>query len=49
LGRLKPDEILRRVEKEGFERVWRESASLLPKPTKRLELVFKRDMFSPSL
>jgi len=30
---------LKRVEKEGFERVWRESASLLPKPGKRLNLV----------
>jgi len=42
LGKLRPDEILRRVEKEGFERVWHESPSLLPKPTKRLKLVFKR-------
>lgn len=42
MGRLRPDDILRRVEEEGFEKVWRESASLLPKPTKRLELAFKR-------
>jgi len=47
LRRLRPDEILRKVEKEGFERVWRESASLLPKPTKRLELVFKRGTSHP--
>ncbi len=39
LGKRRPNEILKRVEKEGFERVWRESASLLPKPKKRLELV----------
>ena len=47
MGRLRPDEILRRVEKEGFERVWHESASLLPKPTKRLKLVFKRGTSHP--
>lgn len=41
MGKLRPDEILKRVRKEGFERVWRESASLLPKPKRRLELVSK--------
>ena len=39
MGKRKPNEILKRVEKEGFERVWRESASLLPKPKRRLKLV----------
>ncbi len=38
MGRIRPNEILKRVEKEGFEQVWRESASLMPKPKKRLEL-----------
>ncbi len=48
MGRLKPDEILRRVEREGFEQVWRESAGLLPKPARRLELVFgKRGVSHP--
>jgi len=35
---LNPKDTLRRVKREGFERVWRESASLLPKPTRKLEL-----------
>lgn len=39
MGKIRPNEILKRVEKKGFERVWRESANLLPKPKKRLELV----------
>jgi len=39
LGKLKPDEILKRVEREGFEHVWLESPRLLPKPTRRLKLV----------
>jgi len=39
LGKLKPNDILKRVETEGFERVWLESPSLLPKATRRLELV----------
>jgi len=30
VAKLKPDEILKRVKKEGFERVWAESASLIP-------------------
>ncbi|OYT45883.1 O-phosphoserine--tRNA ligase [Candidatus Bathyarchaeota archaeon] len=30
--RLNPEEILKRVEVEGFEKVWRESGSFLPKP-----------------
>ena len=47
MGRLRPDDILRRVKEEGFERVWRESASILPKPTKRLELAFKRSTPHP--
>lgn len=37
--KLEPNEILKRVEKEGFEKVWLESANLLPEPKKRLELV----------
>jgi len=36
---LKPKEILRRVEKEGFEAVWQESPTLLPK-TKKKEVIF---------
>lgn len=39
MGKLRTDEILKRVEKEGFERVWRESARLLPKSKKKLKLV----------
>lgn len=39
MGKRRPNEILKRVKKEGFERVWRESASLLPKPKRRLKLV----------
>jgi len=42
LGKLKPDEILKRVETEGFEHVWLESPRLLPKATRRLELAFGR-------
>jgi O-phosphoseryl-tRNA synthetase len=34
---LNPRDILRRVDEEGFEKVWRESASLLPEPTKKAE------------
>jgi len=36
---LDPKEILRRVEKEGFEAVWQESASFLPKPEKRQRII----------
>ena len=39
MGKLSPDKILKRVEKEGFESVWRESTQLLPEATKRLKLV----------
>jgi O-phosphoseryl-tRNA synthetase len=39
LVKLEPNEILKRVKKEGYEKVWRESANLLPEPKKRLELV----------
>ncbi|MCK5562693.1 O-phosphoserine--tRNA ligase, partial [Candidatus Bathyarchaeota archaeon] len=39
MGKLRTNEILKRVEKEGFERVWRESARLLPKSKKKLKLV----------
>jgi len=39
---LNPKDILRRAKREGFESVWRESASLLPKPTKKLELATAR-------
>jgi len=35
---LNPKSILRRTKKEGFESVWRESANLLPKPTRKLEI-----------
>jgi len=35
---LNSKDILRRVKQEGFEKVWRESTSLLPKPTKKMEL-----------
>lgn len=34
---LNPKDILKRVDEEGFENVWRESASLLPKPNKKAE------------
>ncbi len=36
--KLEPKEILKRVKREGFEKVWRESASLFPEPKKMLEL-----------
>ena len=39
---LKPDEILDRVEKEGFEKVWRESSSLIPKPSGGLDILSGR-------
>jgi len=42
LGKLKPDAILKRVKTEGFEHAWLESPRLLPKATRRLELVFGR-------
>jgi O-phosphoseryl-tRNA synthetase len=42
LGKLKPEDILKRVEKEGFEQVRLESPRFLPKPTRRLKLVFER-------
>jgi len=35
---LIPNDILERVEKEGFEKVWRESSNLIPKPSKSLDL-----------
>ncbi|RLI35516.1 O-phosphoserine--tRNA ligase [Candidatus Bathyarchaeota archaeon] len=37
MARLNPNEILRQVEAEGFERVWKRSAELLPKPSGRRE------------
>ncbi len=37
-GKIDSKRILERVEREGFEAVWRESASLLPKPKRRLEI-----------
>ena len=43
LGKLKPNEILKRVKTEGFERVWLESPRLLPKPTSRLKLVPRKN------
>jgi len=36
---LRPDEILERVEKEGFEKVWKESSNLIPKTSKSLNLL----------
>ena len=39
MGKLNVGDILRRVEREGFEQVWRESHRFIPKPTKRLKLV----------
>jgi len=48
LGKTRPDEILKRVEIEGFERVWLDSPHILPKPTKRLKLALeKRGMSHP--
>jgi len=35
---LTPNDILKRVEKEGFEKVWKESSSLIPKSSGRLDL-----------
>lgn len=35
---LKPNDILERVEKEGFEKVWKESSNLIPKSSKSLDL-----------
>ena len=37
MGKLSPYEILKRVEREGFERVWQGSAQYLPKPTRRID------------
>ncbi|RLI35343.1 O-phosphoserine--tRNA ligase, partial [Candidatus Bathyarchaeota archaeon] len=37
MARLNPNEILRQVEAEGFEKVWKRSAELLPKPSGRRE------------
>jgi len=42
LGKLNPKEILDRVKREGFERVWLEGAQLLPKTEKRLKLALGR-------
>ena len=47
MGKLSPDKILKRVEKEGFESVWKESAQLLPKATKGLKLIRKRGISHP--
>ncbi len=38
MSSLRPDEILKRVEKEGFEKVWKESSNLIPKPSKSIDL-----------
>ena len=38
MSHLDPKDILRKVKKEGFENVWRESARLLPKPTGKLTI-----------
>src|SRR3972149_34179 len=37
MGKLSPYEILKRVEREGFERVWQGRAQYLPKPTRRID------------
>jgi len=34
-----PNDILERVEKEGFEKVWKESSNLIPKSSKNLDLL----------
>jgi len=48
LGKLNPKEILERVKREGFERVWLEGAQLLPKTEKKLKLVpGRRGAFHP--
>src|SRR3990170_2801888 len=39
MGKLRPNEILARAEKEGFQKVWQESAQFIPKPQKRISLV----------
>jgi len=39
---LRPNEILERVRKEGFEKIWKESSSLIPKPSKSLNLLSGR-------
>jgi len=39
---LRPNEILERVRKEGFEKVWKESSNYLPKPSKNLNLLSGR-------
>jgi len=39
---LIPNDILERVEKEGFEKVWKESSNLIPKPSKSLDLLSGR-------
>jgi len=36
---LAPSDILKRVEEEGFEKVWKESSNLIPKPRKRIDLL----------
>ncbi len=41
-GRLKPKEVLKRVKKEGFERVWQESGSMLPQPSGKARLTIER-------
>ena len=35
---LSPHEILKKVEKEGFERIWRESSNFIQRSSKRLDL-----------
>ena len=39
MGKLSPDKILKQVEEEGFESVWKESTRLLPEAKRRLRLV----------
>ena len=38
MARLRPDEILERVKKEGFEKVWKESSNFIPRSSRRLDL-----------
>ena len=38
MTRLRPDEILERVKKEGFEKVWKESSIFIPRSSRSLDL-----------
>jgi O-phosphoseryl-tRNA synthetase len=48
MAKLRPNDILKRVERNGFESVWQESASILHQPTKRIDFVtVKRGVSHP--